>query len=333
MEDAWDWWARALETPKAIGSPGLPVSVDAPEQGFYRTKFKDREWEPVAIWKDGDVWVALRSGRSVDAMETWNWACRNPITAEAYDRAIRGDGWADADPTVAAMLKPPQPGHNVGDTSDYELLRDQIESAKAGAKAYTKIRDDEHAGMAQSLRARLNELAGTADKAREAAKRPHLEAGKAIDAEWMPLVKDAKAFADALRKSIADYETLKLAERRRLEAERRREEQEREAEEARVREEARAAEEAGRPVALPPAPAPLPPPPPPPETTVKGAYGRAATISTEKVVTSIVDQDALYQYMRDHADLKACLHNLATRALRAGHNPPGIEFEERAVVK
>ena len=72
----------------------------------------------------------------------------------------------------------------------------------------------------------MNELAGKADKQREKLKRPHLEAGKAVDAQWMPLVRDAKSVADMLRKYIEDFETTKLRERRRLEEERQRAEAE-----------------------------------------------------------------------------------------------------------
>ena len=98
-----------------------------------------------------------------------------------------------------------------------DVLRDQIDAAKAGVGTYAKISDDETAGKAQSLRSRLNELSGEADKKREALKRPHLEAGKAIDKEWQPLVKSAKEAADGIRSALSAYETDKLARQRRAE--------------------------------------------------------------------------------------------------------------------
>jgi hypothetical protein len=315
MTDAWDWWRQAKADPKQIGkAPHLQVSADNPEQGYYRMRFgAQKPWLPVAIWKDGDGnWVALRSGRSVDAAETWNSCCRHPVSAEAYEQAMADGGWADDEPTVKAMI-----GDNIGYGDDLESLAEQIESAKQGAEIYRDITSDEEAGKAQSLRARMNELAGTVDKKREALKRPHLEAGKAIDLRWMPLVKEAKNVADMLRQFIATFETAKLRERRRLEEERQREERRREAER-------KAGEEASAPEPLPPLP--------PPDTTIKGGYGRAASIGTEMVVTAIKDQDALYQYFRNDADLKACLLALAQKAVRAGHNPPGVEIEERAKI-
>jgi hypothetical protein len=297
MTDAWHWWSMALANQKDIGKPPLTITTE-PQQGFYKTKYKNGPWEPVAIWKEGDKWIALRSGKSVDADAIWTWCCRNPISAEAYEQAVAGRGWDDDDPTVAAAMG--GPGHNVGNITDFEILKSEIESAEAGIDSYKGISTDEQAGRAQSLRARLNELAGQADKLREGLKKPHLEAGKAIDAQWMPLVKSPKAMADTLRREIEVYQTHKLREQRRLEAER------------------QAGEEAV--------------PPPPVADKVKGSYGRAASVTTELVVTTITDQDALYGALRDHPDLKACLLNLAQRGVRAGHSLPGITVEERAKI-
>ena len=327
----WSWWQQALENRREIGKPHLPVSVDSPQQGFYKTRWPGKPWEPVAIWLDGAKWMALRSGELVDAAAVWNHCCRYPISAEVYEKAVANQGWEDDDPTVAAAMA--GIGHNVGDTSESEQIADEIENAKQGADAYAKITSDDQANKAQSLRARVNELAGKADKQREALKKPHLDAGRAIDAEWMPLVKEAKAVGEMLRKSIEAFKTAVLQERRRLEAERQRAEQERLAEEARAREEAQAALAAGQPVVVPPEPAPIPPPLPPiTDDKIKGTYGRAASIAVELVVTAITDQDALYQFLREYPDLRECLRDLAQRAVKAGGNPPGVTIEERAKI-
>jgi hypothetical protein len=291
MADAWHWWQEALANPQEIGK-SLTMTT-TPEQGFYKTRRKNGPWEPVAIWWDTDHWEARRNERPVDADAIWEWCRGHPITYAAYEKAVAGDGWDEDDPTVASMI-----GHNIGD--DLDALRDQIDSAKQGAEAYATIDSDDQAGKAQSLRARMNELAGTADKRREELKKPHFEAGKAIDKDWMPLVKDAKGVADLLRKAIETYQTLKLREQRRLEAER----------------------QAGEEVVPPPIVA----------DKVKGSYGRAASVTTELVVTAITDQDALYGSLREHPDLKACLLNLAQRGVRAGHNLPGIEVQEKAKI-
>jgi hypothetical protein len=282
--------------------------VDSPEQGFYRMRFNaTKPWLPVAIWKDeDDNWIALRSGRKVDPLEVWNYCCRHPVTSEAYEQALSGEGWKDDEPTVNAMM-----GHNVGDADDIDVLRDQIESAKQGAEAYRDIESEERASMAQSLRSRMNELAGKADKIREGLKKPHLEAGKAIDAEWMPLVKEAKGIADQLRKYIETFKTAQLMERRRLELERQRAEAER----LISREEVM-----------------VPPPLPPADTTIKGSYGRAASVGTEMIVTKITDDNAVFQFFRSNPELTQFLQTLAQKAVRAGMTVPGVEVEERAKI-
>src|SRR5580765_3213276 len=157
MTDAWNWWRQALADPKQIGkAQHLLMSADSPEQGFYRMRFgATKPWLPVAIWKEGDEWFALRAGHSVDAAEAWNWCCRHPVSGDAYDRAVAGGGWSDDEPTVKAMI-----GDNIGYGDDLASLADQIESAKLGAEIYRDITSDEEAGKAQSLRARMNELAG-----------------------------------------------------------------------------------------------------------------------------------------------------------------------------
>ena len=233
-------------------------------------------------------------------MEVWNYCCRHPVTAEAYEQALMGEGWQDDDPTVASMM-----GHNVGDSDDLAALADQIENAKVGAEAYRDIESEEQAAKAQSLRSRMNELAGKADKICEAFKKPHLEAGKAIDQKWMPLVKEAKGVADQLRKYIEVFKTAQLLQRR-LE-ERQREE---------------AARKAGEDAA--------PPPLPPVDTTIKGNYGRAASVGTELVVTKVTDDLALFHFLRGNPDLTQFMQTMAQKALRAGMTVPGIEIRRES---
>ncbi|TIN80742.1 hypothetical protein [Mesorhizobium sp.] len=323
--DPWKWWQAAKANPSEIGK-SIPISVDSPEQGYFKTRFKGKPWEPVAIWFDLELgqWIATRNGREVDAAEVWNWCCRYPIEYEAYERAMKGGGWADDDETVAAQIAPPPPGHNSGDVSDIEVLRDQIEAAKKGASAYAKITDDATLTKAQSLRSRLNELSGEADKKREKLVRPHLDAQNAFNKAWMPLVKEAKAAADAIRKAMEAYGTQKLNKQR---------EEQRKADQARL-----AAEEAARKAAEAGKPAPAPAPPPAPVAAapapIKGTYGKAASVSVKVVVKEITDWAALAVYMSGHPETQEVLRKLAQRALDAGRTGiPGITTAEEASVR
>ncbi len=311
----WAWWKSALK-----GNFG-PMHEGEPQQGFYRTRFKGGKWEPVAIWQDEDgKWIAYRNGREVDPGETWNYCRTNPITREAYDRAMDGQPFADEDATVAAQVAA---GHNSGDLDEAEEINDQIESALAGLKAYEAVNDDATAAKALSLRNRLNELSNKADKVRTEQKAPHLAAGKAVDEKWQPLVKKAKAGADTVRDAIGAFETRKLQEQRK---------REREAEQARIAAEQAAREQNGETdVMEAPAPAPAPVAAPAP---IKAAYGKAASVKVSNVVKDVTDWAALAVYMSNHPDCQDLLRKLAQRALDAGRtNIPGISVEERAGVR
>lgn len=325
--DPWTWWQAALKNPAKIGSRELPVHDSDPRQGYFRVRYgKDKPFEPVAIWKDEDgKWLAYRSGREVNAEAIWTSCCRNPVTHAAYLAAVDGKGWPDDDKVVALQVVPAEPsiGDNSGEVDQAETLKDQIDAALAGMTAYAKVSDDETAAKALSLRNRLNELSGQAEKIRVKQKEPHLEAGKAVDAKWQPLVKSAKAGADKVRDAIGSWETEKL--RRQREADRKAEDARRAAEEA-AREHRGDTAVIDAPAAVAPsetAPAPI-----------KASYGKAASVSVKNVVKDVTDWKDLAIYMCEHPVMQDTLRTLAQRALDAGRtNIPGITTEEKANVR
>lgn len=317
LVNRWAWWMKALK-----GEFG-PMHEGQPEQGFYRTRFKGGKWEPVAIWKDEDTgqWIAYRAGREADPGEVWNFCRTHPITREAYDRAMSGQPFEDEDATVAEQVA--AAGHNSGEVDEAETIKDQIAAALAGLDAYQSIKDDATASKALSLRNRLNELSKSADNIRVKEKEPHLEAGKAVDAKWQPLVKSAKAGADQVRDAIGAWETEKLHRQR--EAERKAEEARRLAEEAARKHEGDAAVLDAPKVETAPAEAPAP---------IKATYGKAASVQVKVVVKDVTDWSALAVYMSSHPDCQALLRQLAQRALDAGRtNIPGITTAEEAKVR
>lgn len=320
--DRWSWWRAAL-----AGNIG-PIHDGDAQQGYYRVRNQAGGFDPVAIFypEGSDELVAYRSNREVRPDEIWTFACRNPVSFDAYQQAVSGGGWHDDDPTVAAQITPAPPGvgDNSGAVDEAEILLDQIEAAKKGAGAYKTITDDATLAKAQSLRSRLNELSGEADKKREALKRPHLEAGKAIDTKWQPLVKSAKQAADDIRAAMATWETKKLNDQR--EAERKAEQDRLAAQEA-----ARKAVEAGKPA---PEPEPIAAPVATAPAPIKGTYGKAASVSVKIVVKTVDDWPALAVYMSGHPENQELLRTLAQRALNAGRTGiPGITTAEEASVR
>ncbi|CAN7395563.1 hypothetical protein [Neorhizobium sp. LjRoot104] len=329
--DVWAWWRAALADPSKIGSKDLPVHDSDPQQGYFRVRYgKDKPFEPVAIWKDEEGnWLAYRAGREAKAESIWTSCCRHPVTYEAYQAAVDGKGWPDDDATVAAQVKPPEPtiGDNSGEVDETEKLKDQIEAALKGLDAYKTIADDATASKAQSLRNRLNELSGDADKKRDELKRPHLEAGKAIDKHWMPLVKSAKEGANSVKASLDAWETEKL---------RRRREDERKAEQARLAAEQAAREQQGEVEVIDAPKVETQPVAPPAEPVgqIRATYGKAASVSVKVVVDQVTDWPALAVYMSNHGECQDLLRKLAQRALDAGRtNIPGVTTTERAAVR
>ncbi len=336
----WAWWQRALASPAEIGKrPDLLMSDGDAQQGYYRVRYgKDKPYEPVAIFypEGSDELVAYRDGREVRSEligELWNSCRTNPVSYDAYNRAVAGGGWDDEDTVVANQIKPPAPDPEMGDNSgkvdEAETLKDQIDAALQGLSKYQKIEDDQTAAKALSLRNRLNELSGQAEKIRVKLKEPHLEAGKAVDAKWNPLVKQAKAGADQVKSVIGAWETEKL---------RRHREAERLAAEARAKEEAerRAAEQAEQGDLLtapkvetaPPVAAPAEP------VQIKPTYGKAASVSAKVVVDQITDWQALAVYMSSHQECQDLLRKLAQRALDAGRRDiPGVTTTEEARIR
>jgi len=314
----YTYWQNALR-----GEFG-PVHDEPCHPGFWRKRIsRGGAFVPVAVWLDGGNLVALVDGRQVEPDGSlWSYICRYPVTEEAYRRRVETGRWPDEDAAVTESLEPPSIGHNGAPTNPAEIMAGQIEAALNGVSEYTDIRSDEVAAQAQSLRSRLLELSGKADKEREKLKKPILEAGRAIDALWNPLVKSAKEGADAIRKALGAHETRKDQERRAAEAARLKAEQEAAAARAK-------AEAAGK-----PAPKPTAPPPPAPEpvqTTLRGSYGRAASIRVVKVAT-VTDAAAFYAHIAAMPETVEYLAATAKRLVKAGFTPPGVTItEEREV--
>jgi hypothetical protein len=201
MEYDYDFWQASLR------GEHRDLIVGRPELGFYR-----HHSQPVAVWLNTGGQPIAKVGCNSRAMpadiefceRVFAWCARSPITEQQYRDACDGKPWYDEDPAVKEITA-------LGDNKvdEVQAARDQVEAATASADKYKEIADDETAAKAQSLRARILEIARDVDTRREAEKAPHFEAAKVVDAKWMPLVKTAKAAADVIRKALSSWETAK----------------------------------------------------------------------------------------------------------------------------
>lgn len=323
MTDQFSWWRAALE-----GKRG-DISEGDPQPGYYRNRRTGQQAMAVAYWRntnDGSLRCKIDAA-DVDemrALETWPFASKEPMSYESYKAKRETGNWPDMDETIQPA-RGKIGGNNPPDESEADAIKRQIEAAAAGIGQYAKIGDDETKAKAQSLRSRLLELAGQAKKVHKRIKDPLWEQVKEIDNTYLPLAKDAEAFAKKVRDAMDAYDTEQL--RKHQEAERIAL-AEREAIERQAAEAARKAEAEGKPAPAPPLPIPEAPAPYQP-TTTKGAYGRAASNKIVKTVTEVTDWDKLFGFLKTHAELKELMLKLAQRAVDKNFDVPGCKIEDR----
>lgn len=320
-DNVWHWWQEAL-----AGRFG-PIHDSDPQQGYYRTRFKNKPWEPVAIWFEDGRWNAMRGERAVDAAEIWTWCCRNPITYEAYTKAIEGGGWDD-EPEA------PKIGHNLPE-DPYEALQVEFAAEKEQAETFLKlpIKTQADADRAAVWSKRLATIAKKATDLHKVEKQPALDEGRRIDDKWRALKDDPADLSKRLKRHMDDY----LREQQRIELERQQRAQEeanlkrREADEAarfasvanddaaageakRKQEEAAQAERDAQ-----------------ARNASAGRTGAKVSLRTF-VYAEITDYQALLIALKDRPEIREVVESLANRAARSGVELAGmmIRSEQRA---
>jgi hypothetical protein len=328
----WAWWQNAL-----AGTIG-PIHDGDPQQGYYRTRFKDKPWEPVAIWFEDGKWHAMRGDRQVDASDIWTWCCRNPISYEAYTKAIEGAGWDD-EPEAPAI------GHNLP-SDPFEALQVEFAAEREQAEAFMKkpITTQAEADRAAIWSKRLSTIAKRATDLHKVEKQPHLDAGRNVDNKWRELKEEPDAISKKLKRHMDAFlqeEARKERERQaaaRAEADR----IQREADAARVAAEKAAkndndaaaiaaqnnaiaeAERLAQQAAVAEREAQA-------RNASAGRTGAKVSLRTF-VFAEVTDFDALLMALKDRPEIKEVVDTLANRAARSGVELAGmaIRSEQRA---
>lgn len=317
----WAWWIAALADPDAIGK-SLKASESDPQQGYYRTRRKGGQWEPVAIfYPEGSTeLVGYRNGREVcDVNELWVWSLRQPISYEAYEKAMAGGGFDD---------EPPAPvGHNSGDGDPFEALRLELagEIEQADEFLRSEIKTQADADKAGIWSKRLGDLSKRADAEREREKAPHLQACRDTDDKWRSIVGDAKDKASALKRHV---EPFLIAEKRKRDEEARkaREEAERQRQAAREAEDAEAKAAALKAADAADKAAET-------KNASAGRTGARVSVRVEKIgVVTDYAKAAAALVAINHKDLIAVIDQLAQRAAKAGVPFDGMEVREQEKV-
>lgn len=110
----------------------------------------------------------------------------------------------------------------------FEAHKVNIDDLREEAKVWLDGKAVESAEEAAGLNTLLDlarQAAKAADEARAAEKKPHLDAGKAVDAQWKPIIDAAQRIVDVAKKTLTPW-NIKEAERKAAEAQKAAEEAE-----------------------------------------------------------------------------------------------------------
>lgn len=315
--DAWSWWRNAL-----AGNIG-PIHDGDPQQGYYRVRPKDGQWEPVAIFfpEGSDTLVAYRNGKEVDPNRIWTWCCRNPIEHAAYEKAIAGGGFDD-EPARAPGI-----GDNSGEADPFDAIKIELAGEAEQLAAFMKgeVKTQSDADRIGIWAKRMTDIAKRADGLREVEKAPHLAASRAVDDRWRDPIAEAKEWAAKAKRHV---ETFLIAQKRAEEARARKAREEAEtlrrmAEEAtraatsesdlnERNELLRQAQEAEKDSEV--------------RNAQAGRTGAKVSLRTEKRAR-IVDYDACLHAFKDASEVRELIQTLANRAVKAGFPLTGVEVE------
>ena len=348
LVDRWAWYQAALKDPAQIGNT-LKIYDGEPQQGYYRVRPKDGQWEPVAIFypEDSDQIVAYRNGKEVRADDVWLWCCRNPISFDAYEKAMAGGGFDD-EPEKAPGL-----GHNSGEADPFDALTMEYLGEKEMAEEFMKTPIQNFSSKEAEDRAdkiaiwadRLKKIKSKAVSYHKVEKQPWLDGGRAVDEKWRGLKEEPDVVVERMRAYVAPH----FAQKKREEEERQRiarekaEQERREAEEkARAAREAAAkaeegdlaaekarqeAEDAARRAREAEKEAEA-------RKVSAGRTGARMGMKTEKVyVVTDYPKAANSILMLGNADLKTEIDRLAKRLMKAGVSVDGVEVRDEEVVR
>jgi hypothetical protein len=267
--------------------------------GFYRLKARNGGIDqPIAYWFDKGQLRCRIGAKEIDeqtARERFMWAQERPITHELYSAVIEGALWPDVNEVVAGHNRAPADNSMdaLADRLD-DLAREAERMIKDGAASSEALCD-----QASDVANTLGEIEKRADAARTTEKQPHIDAGRAIDGKWRPLIERAADIKRRL-KLIVVTPFLKAKEEE--------------------RQKTLAAEIAkGTPAdALPTV------------RTTAGSSKRSTALRTQKTA-EITDYPALLSHLGEHPDIKDAVQRIANASARAGVVLPGMKITETKV--
>ena len=299
---------------------GVETEKGNVRSGYYRVK-----GEAMAFWRgDAGELLCWRSGKwktptiPDEIEDAFSFAAPHPVAYEAFAAFRESGRWPDEVEPIAAP-DPALPPHEAL-TAEIDALRDQANGWIVEIKV---VSTQEHADKAANFSEAFAKLEKRAVETHKAEKAPHLEAGRAVDAAYKPVIERAASLKTWAKGTTTAY---LQAERNRIAAE----ERARREEADRIEKEAMAARVHAARIGAPPPPEVVAPPPiaPPPQKAGAGTAGRKVALRTRAVV-EVTDWRAFLTWLSTQNDLpedfRQAVEKQAKRFIDAGMNPPGVK--------
>jgi hypothetical protein len=340
---AYAYWNAALAHRDNPKLPQPDFDTRRPETGFYRGQHNEAIaiwWAGDICFakvhappRSGAGPLIVRDLNKADQISdsVFSYCCRHPISHAAYKEFVKTGIWPDdirsvsvpvnesGTPTDQPNLQD-RPPASIGDNLPKEQeksieaqLDDLIERAnawmrqaaeKGGLDAKGNVTDQVNADLCANFGVAIAALEKQADAAKDAEKRPHLDANRTIEAKWKKVLEKAETAKRNLKNRLTAWFAAKRDERQATEAA-----------EAKSREEARAA---GQPVPLQRAR---------PSTTVAGTAGGRVALKTVTVFT-VTDIRAASAYLANletpPAEFMEAVRLCSSKLIKAGLAVPGI---------
>jgi hypothetical protein len=329
MTDQFSNWRLRLK------GETVPTHTDSPDAGFYRNR-----GIPVAYWFDGDQLRCHIGGKPCTDMDrantTWPFASKQPVTKVAYDEYLKTGTWPDQH---AAVTESFTGSNNPPDDDSLEGVRAAIDALAHEADLLIKkgaAKTQNEADQAADVATRLGGLWTKADNIRKVEKQPHLDAERAVDDRWRPVLTAAVIYQNIKAAVITPFLNAENAKRRVAQEAADKAAREAAAEAARKQQEIdeahrKATAEAlakDQPLPLPP---PEPPPAPPPVAQFvpasAGTRGRKVSARTKKLA-KIEDYAAALASFAQHEEIKTLVQTLANKQANIGVVTPGCKIVE-----
>lgn len=289
----WTWWQDALS------GRHMPIDVNDPQTGYYRTRGRGGRYMPVAFWRDGAGSLRCRVD-NLDvlperAVELWPFASKNPVSFEDYTARIETGKWpGEHEAVINHNQAPPENSVEAIAERIEDLAREAAKLIETGAAQSESVAD-----QASDLANTLGELETKADKLRVAEKEPHIAAGRAVDGKWNPLRDKAAEFKRRLKLVvITPFLTRK-------------------------RDEAMKANVAA--VATGVAPETLP------QQRVTAGSSKRATALRTHVSAEVENWDALLAHLKEHPEIREAAQRIANASAKAGFALPGTRIVKTQV--